>query len=172
MKQLKNLLSRQNILLALLAGLLTHLLIFRRMTKPIRNNNPFALIDETPSRWIGLVKGSTGFLSFNSMVYGIRAGFINLVNAYLKRKLNTIEKIIPVYAPAGHGSNNPEKYITLLSKLSGIERDEIINSQEKLFKLGKAITRVESGSDINEKDLQEGFAAAMAAIVWPSKSNK
>lgn len=129
---------------------------------PLSNNNPFALIDDTPSAWQGLVPGSTGFLKFINPMYGVRAGFINLVNVYLNRGLNTIEKIFPVYAPSGHGSNNPSSYIATVERLTGIPRNKVISSSDDLYKLGRAIVQVEEGNFwVSQADFDEGFRQAM-----------
>lgn len=126
------------------------------------HNNPMALIQAKPDKWRGL-KGSTssGFLIFENNVYGTRAGFINLVNAYLKRGRNTIEKIIPVYAPAGHGSNVPEAYIKTLSKLTGFARNKEIKSAADLKILGRNIIKIERGLSLDNASFSSGFVHAM-----------
>lgn len=142
------------------------------MALPQQSNNPFAIIQRTPSAWQGL-EGSTssGFLIFSSPVWGVRAGFINLVNTYLNRGLNTISKILPVYAPLGHGANDPEAYIANVVRITGIGRYEPITTQEQLKKLGRAIITVEEGNFwVRESDFQEGFRLAMQARPWPAGS--
>lgn len=132
------------------------------MARPQINNNPFAIMDETPDPWRGLKgKTSDGFLIFEKPVDGIRAGFINLTNAYLKRGLNTIEKIFPVYAPVGHGNNVPEDYIKRVENLTGIPRNKTISTQNDIKKIGRAIITHEEGKFwVTEKDFNEGFNAA------------
>ncbi|MFM9952409.1 MAG: hypothetical protein ACKV1O_31050 [Saprospiraceae bacterium] len=140
------------------------------MALPQQSNNPFAIIQRTPSAWQGL-EGSTssGFLIFALPVWGVRAGFINLVNTYLNRGLNTISKILPVYAPLGHGGNDPEAYIAKVVRITGIGRNQAITTQEQLKKLGRAIITVEEGNFwVRESDFQEGFRLAMQARPWPS----
>ncbi len=129
---------------------------------PQESNNPFSLIQTKPSAWQGLVPGSTGFLKFTSVVYGVRAGFINLVNTYLNKGLNTISKIFPVYAPVGHGANNPALYIAAVEKLSGIPRDQVISTSDQIYKIGKAIIQVEEGNFwVPIPAFDEGFRLAM-----------
>jgi hypothetical protein len=136
------------------------------MNRPQLNNNPFALMDKTPSPWKGLLSISNdGFMKFENPVYGIRAGFINLVNAYLKRGIDTIEKIFPVYAPVGHGNNIPEDYIKNVVRITGIPRDKKITSQDEIYKIGKAIITHEEGKFwVNQNDFDSGFKAAMIAV--------
>lgn len=133
-------------------------------TKPQRNNNPFAIIQSKPSNWRGLAKDTGAFLKFDSARWGVRAGYINLVNTYLKRNLNTIAKIFPVYAPASDG-NKPEKYIEFVEKFTGINRNESITDTEQLYAIGRAIERVEAGKswvDANEWD--QGWTDALSVI--------
>lgn len=142
------------------------------MALPQQSNNPFAIIQKNPSAWQGL-EGSTssGFLIFSSPVWGVRAGFINLVNTYLNRGLNTISKILPVYAPLGHGGNDPEAYIANVVRITGIGRNQPITTQEELKALGRAIITVEEGYFwVRSSDFEEGFRKAMQARPWPSGS--
>ncbi len=138
----------------------------KKMNRPQRNNNPFALMDTTPSAWKGLVSVmDDGFMKFESPFLGVRAGFINLINAYFKRGINTIEKIFPVYAPSGHGNNVPEDYIKRVSKLTGIPRNKKIETQEEIYKIGKAIVEHEEGKFwVSQSDFDSGFKAAMISV--------
>lgn len=135
------------------------------MNRPQRNNNPFAIMDTTPDPWRGLVgHAADGFLQFDTPAHGARAGYINLVNAYLKRGLNTIEKIFPVYAPAGHGANVPEDYIRRVSSLTGIPRNKVISTKAEIYAIGKAIVTHEEGIFwMRYNDLNKGFEDAMKA---------
>lgn len=130
-----------------------------RIAKPIRTKNPFSLIQKNPDQWQGLEGyDKKGFLSFTTVLFGVRAGFINLFNRYYLRGLNTIEEIFPVYAPPFE--NDTEAYIRQVAKLTGFKPDQILNPDDFL-KLGRAIIKVESGANwVNEKDLLEGFELA------------
>jgi len=132
--------------------------------KTQRNNNPFALIQRKPDAWKGLTPGSGSFLQFDEVKWGVRAGYINLVNAYLSRNLNTIEKIFPVYAPASDG-NFPSKYIDFVEKFSGIKRNEVIDNADELYIIGRAIERVEAGKSwVSPTDWDEGWKLALPVI--------
>lgn len=129
---------------------------------PQESNNPFSLIQTKPSAWQGLVPGSTGFLKFTAVKYGVRAGFINLVNTYLNKGLNTIAKIFPVYAPSRDPRNNPAAYVANVEKITGIPRDQVISTSDQIYKLGKAIIQVEEGKFwVPQADFDEGFKLAM-----------
>ena len=111
-------------------------------TQPITSNNPFALIQAPgkADKWIGLQgQWPNGFLIFDTPLNGARAGIISFINTYLKRGINTIEKIFPIYAPGGPGTgNNPDLYIANV---------ETLTTAPDIIKVLKAITRVESGKD-------------------------
>ena len=140
-------------------------------TLPMVANNPFALIQNVTQaqKWEGYVSSNgNGFVFFNTPYSGVRAGFISLINTYLKRGLNTIEKIFPVYAPATDPRNNPDKYINTVSTLTKIAKNAPITTAEQIVAIGKAIIRVESGSDwIDNATLIGGYAAAANKTGFP-----
>ena len=140
-------------------------------TLPMVANNPFALIQNVTQaqKWEGFVSSNgNGFVFFNTPYSGVRAGFISLINTYLKRGLNTIEKIFPVYAPATDPRNNPDKYINTVSTLTKIAKNAPITTAEQIVAIGKAIIRVESGSDwIDNATLIGGYAAAANKTGFP-----
>ena len=140
-------------------------------TLPIRANNPFALIQSVTQaqKWEGFVSSNgNGFVFFDTPYSGTRAGFISLINTYLKRGLNTIEKIFPVYAPALDPRNDPEKYINTVASLTKIPRNAPLTTAEQIVAIGKAIIRVESGSDwIDNATLIGGYAAAANKTGFP-----
>jgi hypothetical protein len=131
----------------------------KRIAKPIRAKNPFSLIQVKPDKWRGLVKADAkGFLYFDNVVNGVRAGFINIFNRYYLRGLNTVETIFPVYAPPFE--NDTEAYIRQVCKLTGFTPDQIL-SPDDFFKLGKAIVKVEAGLNwVTDSELSQGFELA------------
>jgi hypothetical protein len=132
------------------------------MTRAERTYNPFALIQQVPSSWQGLVgKEPDGFLVFINNTMGARAGFINLINAYFRRGLNTPNKIFSVYAPLGHGANDPQAYSRIVSDHLNIRPDQEV-PPEMLYKLGEVITRIERGSQLSSQSLHAGYELAIA----------
>jgi len=137
------------------------LILFRTMkkTKPERNKNPFSLIQKNPDKWIGLTgSDAKGFLSFDTVTHGVRAGFINLFNRYYLRGLDTIEKIFPVYAPPFE--NDTEAYIRAVCKWTGFTPDKVLDVYD-FYALGSAIIKMEAGKNwVSEKDFKNGFTRA------------
>lgn len=74
----------------------------------IRNNNPGNIRPSDKYTWNGAVGVNKGFVVFQDIEHGIRALAIDLFNKNA-RGLNTIRKIISVYAPPSE--NNTEAYI-------------------------------------------------------------
>ena len=119
------------------------------MTIPrgFRNNNPGNL-RITGMAWQGKVpveqNTDKAFEQFVSLEYGLRA-MIVVLRIYIKRKgLDTIEKIIPVYAPATE--NDVEAYIQVVSLISGLQRDAVIDfTYEDMHRLVHAMVYHENG---------------------------
>lgn len=133
-----------------------------KANRPQRSNNPFALMQLKPSRWKGLVSvDRDGFLNFINPVAGVRAGFINLFQAYLYRGYDTIEKIFPLYlGNVKDEKNNPDLYVKLVSEFTGIPPNKQLTNEE-LFIVGRAIERVEEGRRwVSDKDFVTGWKAA------------
>jgi hypothetical protein len=133
------------------------------MPRGIRNNNPGNIrnVGGGKNNWKGKVnlednrdgvrlKGGKfmirkEFEQFKSMEFGIRAMTV-LIRNYIKRYgLDTIEKIIPVYAPAVE--NNVEAYIKHVVRMSKIRRDAVIDYRDKetLYSLIRAMCFHENG---------------------------
>ncbi len=119
------------------------------MTIPrgFRNNNPGNL-RITGMAWQGKVpveqNTDKAFEQFVSLEYGLRA-MIVVLRTYIKRKgLDTIEKIIPVYAPATE--NDVEAYIQVVSLISGLQRDAVIDfTYDDMHRLVHAMVYHENG---------------------------
>ena len=100
------------------------------MTIPrgFRNNNPGNLRelkgDKTQWRGERSTDDDAGFEEFETMEHGLRA-MIVVLRTYIKRKgLDTIDKIIPVYAPASE--NDVESYAQVVSIISGLQSDAVL----------------------------------------------
>lgn len=127
-------------------------------------NNPMAIIQNPPDNWQGLVGSVNGKLKFSSMAYGVRAGVINLYNGYFAKGNNTLLGIFKVYAPEGHGGNNPKIYAEHIGKQIG----KGISTKLDFNKYGRAISReiikFETGDDITNAEFNDGFAMAAKRI--------
>lgn len=130
-------------------------------TKPFISKNPFSLIQRNPDNWNGLKGNNNGFLIFDSFTNGVRAGYINLYNAYFKKGLNTLNKIIPRYS----GDDNTRSYIDFIAGKMKIDPDQIIDI-DQIRSLGIYIMMFETGIDaynkIPENEINQGYNLASA----------
>lgn len=152
-----------------IAGVLLLLLLFKErkpitkaisnMTRGYRNNN-FGNIVKTFDKngkqtfWTGEILGKDErFKTFKSPAYGYRAIFV-LLDSYLKKGRNTIEKIISVYAPSNE--NNTKSYINAVSNKTNLQPDEAVTLND-FPKIVAAISEVENGIKPNLEHLKEGL---------------
>lgn len=89
------------------------------LPRGIRNNNPFNMV-KSLSNWIGKIQPSkdSAFEQFDTMENGVRAGLINLRNAYYKKGLKSVEAIITKYCPpngSGNSVSDTNAYINAVS---------------------------------------------------------
>lgn len=128
----------------------------------IRNNNPLNIVKG--QNWKGERHPQTDsrFEEFESMQYGIRAGFKLLRNYItgfngLSPKINTIDSIIKRWAPAHE--NNTESYITQVCQLSGLNRYQRIafGDRKKMVDIVNAMIYVENGQFIDRSVIESGY---------------
>lgn len=115
----------------------------------VRNNNAGNL-KEVGIPWKGKMEGtdsggrvaSGSFTRFSTPQFGVRALKRDLTTK-IGRGLNTIDKILNVYAPSGR-ENDTEAYIKAVSKATGIGADQKLTEKD-MFELVKAIISHEGG---------------------------
>jgi len=129
----------------------------------LRNNNPGNLRAlPNGQTWKGQSGVNKGFVQFENLELGIRALLIDLSNKY-KRGLNTISKIISVYAPPSE--NDTSNYIATVSKITGLGANEIISDfSNKLNQLALAIIYVENGGNVAKYVTPDDIINAKALI--------
>jgi hypothetical protein len=136
-----------------------------RQIRVRRNNNPFAIIQPVPDNWKGLTgKENDGFLQFSAPIWGVRAGYINLINGYIRKGLNTISAIFPVYAPDSAG-NNSTAYISRVSQITGIDPNRTLNPLD-IYAIGISIQRIEGDGKtwVDPEEWDRGFTLAIPVI--------
>lgn len=126
----------------------------------IRNNNPLNI--RVGNVWLGEVKNPTDphFEQFNSVEYGLRAGFV-LLRRYIRHyKRQTIEDIISSWAPSNE--NNTKAYIDTVVKVSGIPSNRILHYSDKetMCKLVDAMCFVENGKHVSMEKISKGYDIA------------
>jgi hypothetical protein len=130
-----------------------------RIPRGIRNNNPGNLIiSRIP--WKGKVpvkeNSDKKFEQFYKMVFGIRAMIMDIKNDIVKKELDTIQKLISVYAPPNE--NDTISYIKSVSEQTGINKDDTIIVERDIFPLVKAISFHENGGHfITNEQIEEAY---------------
>ena len=113
----------------------------------IKRNNP-GNIRHTAVYWQGEVTppGDT-FCSFLSLELGCRA-MLKLLRRYINiKKLNTVRKIIAVWAPPAE--NNTAAYIDYVARTLDVHPDDTLcANRDTLIALADAMTRVEHGKSV------------------------
>ena len=126
----------------------------------IRNNNPLNI--RIGNVWLGerANPNDPSFEQFVAMEYGIRAGFV-LLRRYIRHyKRTTVAAIIEAWAPSNE--NNTQRYIDIVSQLSGINPTEAIRYEDKttMVSLVDAMIRVECGQPVERRIIIKGYDLA------------
>lgn len=123
----------------------------------IRNCNPLN-IRCSRDKFDGEIVPGTDLLfkQFRSMAYGYRAAFV-ILGTYLKRGLNTIEKIVRTWAPPHE--NYTESYIRHVEERSGVGRNKVLTAESgsDYRKIVAAMCHCENGVPANMAEVEEGF---------------
>ena len=142
----------------------------------MRGNNPGNIRRVQGTPWVGEIIPTPwvpGFVVFDTLENGYRAMFI-LLNSYLARGYNTIEKIITRWAPPTE--NNTAAYINFVSSYTGTPPDYIIEEDSSaLWEVGLAMSEMEQAGNITASDIGAATnafnkltgAAQTASLGWP-----
>lgn len=126
----------------------------------IRNNNPLNI--RLGDNWQGLRQKQTdkAFCQFVSMEYGLRAAFVILFN-YLKKKVDTPEKIIKRWAPPTE--NKTDSYIEFVCSGGYLDRHARIlkTDKQKLCRLVWAMAQYECGQIVSFGLIENAYHLAL-----------
>lgn len=134
----------------------------KSVPRGIRNNNPLNIVKG--NSWKGERPSQTDrrFEEFESMQYGIRAGFKLLRNYItgfngLAPKMNTVDAIIKRWAP--NNENDTEAYIKTVCQMSGLNRYQRISfgDRKKMVDIVNAMIYVENGQFIDRSIIESGY---------------
>lgn len=129
-----------------------------KIPRGIKNNNPLN-IRISNNQWLGKRTHNTdgSFEQFDTMLHGIRAGFVTLRSYMRKHNLRTIAKIISRWAPTNE--NNTVAYIKAVSQRSGIDSNKELYflDVDKMVKIIEAMIYVECGVAISTEVIEEAY---------------
>lgn len=132
----------------------------KTLPRGLRNNNPLNI--RIGNSWVGEVTFPTDkeFEQFTSIEFGLRAGFILLYRYMTRYKLNTINEIIPRWAPSNE--NNTEAYIKSVVRFSRLLRHQALSFEDKdtMCRLVSAMVLVECGRAIPMNSIVQGYELA------------
>lgn len=126
----------------------------------LRNNNPLNL-RKSENAWLGKCPDGKDpeFEQFMSILYGIRAAFIN-VRTIIRRHQHkcTLVQLISTWAPASDG-NNTRAYIARVAKLSRIKPDDLLVFKDKtqMVELLWAMAWVECGQAVLHRHFENAY---------------
>lgn len=128
----------------------------------IRNNNPLNI--RKGNNWKGERPHQTdkAFEEFESMTYGVRAGFKilrNYITGYGGKTacLNTVRLIVRRWAPPSE--NATERYIDFVAKEMGIQPTDTISFRDKktMVNLVNAMIFVECGQRVSRDIIESAY---------------
>lgn len=128
----------------------------------IRNNNPLNI--RKGNNWKGERPNQTdkSFEEFQTMQYGIRAGFVILRNYITGRggktvKFDTIAKIVRRWAPPTE--NATQRYIDFVSKDTGIDPHQSVSFKDRttMVAIVNAMIFVECGQRVDRDIIQSAY---------------
>lgn len=132
----------------------------------IRHFNPFNLEVNPHIHWEGevLTADGTQYCSFSDPVFGLRAGMID-VRSKIARGLNTVEKILNVFAPSSE--NDTSAYIgDICSRLSITSTTPLkLDTIHGLTEWAKFIIHHENGSPADGGDWYHDDTYIRAAVM-------
>lgn len=130
-----------------------------QLPRGIRNNNPGNI--ETGEAWQGAVGVDAPFIIFADDTWGLRALATDLTTKIKKDGLDTITKIITVYAPPSE--NDTASYIAAVASDSGIGADEQLGTDAAtISSLMRGIVNHENGEGpgneyVTDQDIATGI---------------
>jgi hypothetical protein len=141
----------------------------KRVARGIRNNNPGNI--RKGIKWLGRVEPGkdASFVEFQSMPYGIRALYIDLINKH-KGGLRTVRDIIYRYAPPSE--NLTDAYVASVAQSLGIPSTAVFEPKASTFKkFAAAVARHENGKDANLITTADWSTGWMLALQRPDISS-
>lgn len=140
----------------------------------ILNNNPGNIRRTQGTPWQGEIVPSpwrAGFVVFDTLEHGYRAVLL-LLNNYIAKGFNTIEKIITRWAPPSE--NNTAAYIDFVSRYTMIPKNFVVQTDSQAARMiAAAISEYEHSGSLTSSDLEalNVAAAKLQGIPTASSSN-
>ncbi|MCG9779492.1 structural protein P5 [Photobacterium damselae] len=109
-----------------------------------KNNNPLNIRYNPANKWQGMTGQNKGYCTFESSVYGIRAGAVLMKNYITKYGLTSVKGLVNRWAPPS--DNNPtQNYINYVAKRLGVSPNTAVLQVGDIPSLIKAMIHFENG---------------------------
>lgn len=138
--------------------------VTRWLARGLRNNNP-GNIERTGDVWQGMapVQSDSRFVTFDDMVYGVRAAAVIFRNYARRYGLRSVRELISRWAPPVE--NDTEAYVRSVAQRVGVDADTPLDlgNTELMFKFLRAVFRHENGAEadaIPEETVRAGVMLA------------
>lgn len=118
--------------------------------------------------WKGKLGMKNGFSVFKDPKDGVRALFIDLTTK-VSKGINTIEKIINMYAPPSENRTN--EYINFVSKKTGIPKNKELGYFD-LIEIAKSIILQEIGLNVDSTDYTKSIFKKGMIEAFGDKANE
>ena len=141
----------------------------------IRNNNPLNIKATKRSVWLGedVPPKHKTFETFSDPIMGMRAAAVLILNHFVKKKANTIRKLIKIWAPPGVDKNPDKAYINKVAKDAGVSPDEVVDFSKYsyIFPVFVAMIAFENGAPASTwySTAQINKALSLAGVGVPTK---
>lgn len=127
------------------------------LPRGLRNNNPLNI--RKGCKWEGEINlpNEKDFVTFGSIFYGLRAGFILLRRYIQVYHLDTIREIVSRWAPSNE--NNTSNYIKVVSERMGVSQLQKISFEDKktMIALVDAMILVECGCTVANDTIEYAY---------------
>lgn len=117
-------------------------------------NNPLNIRYNPANNWQGQLKPERGFCRFKTLYHGYRAA-IRILQRYQLNGLNTVDKIINRWAPSSDGNDTKSYILFIKGELNLNNKPDYVINYGDYFELLQAMTRIEQGFPLAEKDKTE-----------------
>lgn len=133
--------------------------IMSSIPRGLRNNNPGNIKINDKNNWVGKIPRAQNtdltFEQFDTIENGVRAAYV-LVRNKIKQGYNTLNKLLPVYAPKSD-SNPTQKYINFVSAKTGILPNQTLYDFN-IESVISAMFEFENGVKIADNVIKAGVA--------------
>ena len=142
------------------------------LPRGIRNNNPLNIHLDPDNRWQGRVppklNSDGAFEQFQDPIMGLSAAAVLLIAHYDRRHLDTIRKLVKVWAPPNE--NDTKSYARRVAEESGFGIDMPLDLNDYVcLRILTATIRIENGRQ-PYTDAQIDAALVRAGVIPPQRS--